>query len=47
LIEEDFVFVCFENASYGEHRELKPIAAFQEEEGLTLVIPHFITVHIL
>jgi len=39
LIAGDFVFCSFENANYGDHADLKPIAAFSENEGLTLVIP--------
>ena len=39
LIKGEFVFCTFENAQYGDHGELNPIAAFQESEGLTLIIP--------
>ncbi len=35
----EFVFCSFENAAYGEHANLQPIAAFAEAEGLTLVVP--------
>ncbi len=39
LLDEEFVFCSFENASYGDHAELQPIASIVESEGLTLVIP--------
>lgn len=39
LIAGEFVFLTFENARYGDHANLHPIAAFTEAEGLTLVIP--------
>ena len=39
LITGEFVFLTFENAGYGDHADLHPIAAFTEAEGLTLVIP--------
>lgn len=39
LIEGEFVFCTFEGARYGAHSELEPIGAFQESEGLTLIIP--------
>lgn len=39
LIAGEFVFCSFKKASYGDHSELEPIAAFTENEGLTLVIP--------
>jgi hypothetical protein len=35
----EFVFVTFADAVYGDHAILKPIAAVQESEGLTLVVP--------
>ena len=38
LMDGEFVFYSFENADYGDHANLNPIAAFQESEGLTLVI---------
>ncbi len=38
LIAGEFVFCSFEKAGYGDHAELEPIAAFTENEGLTLVI---------
>jgi len=39
LMDGEFVFCSFENAHYGDHAELKPIAIMSENEGLTLVIP--------
>ena len=39
LIAGEFVFCSFEDSAYGDLSELEPIAAFQESEGLTLVIP--------
>jgi hypothetical protein len=39
LIDGEFVFCSFENARYGDHLDLQPIAAITESEGLTLVIP--------
>jgi len=38
LIDGEFVFCSFEKARYGDHSDLEPIAAFAENEGLTLVI---------
>ena len=35
----DFIFCSFADANYGDHAHLQPVAAMQEEEGLTLVIP--------
>jgi len=35
----EFVFVSQPGASYGDGAELSPVAAFAEDEGLTLVIP--------
>lgn len=39
LSEGEFVFVSFRGSHYGEHAELAPIAAVDEREGLTLVVP--------
>ena len=39
LTDEEFVFLSFENANYGDYSELDPIASFMESEGLTLVVP--------
>lgn len=41
LIDGEFVFCSFENACYGDYSGFTPIAAVQEGEGLTLVIPKF------
>lgn len=35
---ETYVFCTLQNARYGYMAELKPLASFQETEGLTLVI---------
>ena len=37
LSQEEYVF-CSLKGNYGDFSELKPIASFQETEGLTLVI---------
>lgn len=39
LREGEFVFCTMKGASYGDYSYTGPIASFQEEEGLTLVIP--------
>jgi len=39
LAPGDFVFVTLPLATYGDRAGLKPIAAFTENEGLTLVVP--------
>ncbi len=39
LVNEEFVFCTFEDARYGDHSELNPLAAMSEREGLTLVVP--------
>ncbi len=39
LQEGEYVFCSFKNSCYGDHSELQPLAAYQEKEGLTLVIP--------
>ncbi len=39
LDPEEFVFVSFEGARYGDHADLNPVAAVAEQEGLTLVVP--------
>lgn len=38
LDSDQFVFLTFEKSAYGDHAELKPIGAFAEQEGLTLVV---------
>lgn len=39
LREGDYVFCTLERARYGDYSDADPIASFQEEEGLTLVMP--------
>lgn len=39
LQDGEYAFVTVFDGSYGKGAELQPIATFQEEEGLTLVIP--------
>ncbi len=39
LLDGEFVFCSFENAQYGEHANLQPIAVVKEVKGLTFVIP--------
>jgi len=34
-----FVFCCIADGRYGAHAELAPVASFQEQEGLTLILP--------
>jgi len=38
LLPGDFVFCTAANLKYGDLAELQPIASYQEEEGLTLVV---------
>lgn len=38
LKEGEYVFCTFKQNAYGDNAELMPLAAFQEDEGLTLVI---------
>ena len=38
LLPGDFVFCTAANLKYGEFAELQPLASYQEEEGLTLVL---------
>jgi len=38
LSEIDYVFHTVPNGRYGEFQNLLPIASFQEQEGLTLVV---------
>lgn len=35
----EFVFCTLQNARYGDHAQLSPLASFQESEGLTLILP--------
>jgi hypothetical protein len=39
LLAGEYVFCTFADARYGELAQLGPIAAVQEAEGLTLIIP--------
>ncbi len=39
LLPGEFVFCTFADAVYGSHSHLHPMAAINEAEGLTLVIP--------
>ncbi|MCB2215371.1 ACT domain-containing protein [Desulfofustis glycolicus] len=39
LLAEKYVFYSLPHGSYGDGAELAPVASFQEEEGLTLVVP--------
>jgi len=41
LMAGEFVFCCIDNARYGDHSQLEPLAVVAENEGLTLVIPRF------
>lgn len=38
LIDGDYVFLSVDDAKYGDHPELKPFAAINEVEGLTLIV---------
>lgn len=38
LLPGDFVFCTAANLKYGDLAELQPLASYQEEEGLTLVL---------
>ena len=38
VLIDDYVFCNFPLSYYGDHIKLKPIASFNEKEGLTLVI---------
>ena len=38
LDPETYVFCTFKNAQYGDIQGAKPLAAFMEKEGLTLVV---------
>ena len=39
IMDGEFVFCTFADAHYGDYRELEPVAAVAEAEGLTLVVP--------
>jgi hypothetical protein len=38
LLPSEYVFVSKQGAQYGDFAKLHPIASFQEEEGLTIII---------
>jgi len=38
LLAGDFVFCTVDNAKYGDFADLQPIASYQEEEGLSLLL---------
>jgi len=38
LIDGEYVFCTVQSAQYGDYAEARPIATFNEEEGLTLVL---------
>jgi len=40
LLRQSFCFIHKPLSRYGDFSVLRPIASFQEKEGLTLVIPH-------
>jgi hypothetical protein len=37
-MEDEFVFCTIRDAAYGDFAELSPMASFQEDEGLTLLL---------
>jgi len=39
MIDEEFVFLTFDNGHYGDHAELEPFATVVEGESLTLLVP--------
>jgi hypothetical protein len=39
LMDGEYVFCTFQNAQYGDYSDLEPVAAINESEGLTLIIP--------
>lgn len=39
LLDGEYVFCSFPNARYGDYSDLEPVAAINEAEGLTLLIP--------
>ena len=38
LLKTEFVFCTVPGGTYGDHKDLNPLATFKESEGLTLVI---------
>ena len=39
LTPQEYVFVTFADAHYGDHGVLQPLASMQEDEGLSLIVP--------
>jgi len=39
LVDGEFVFCTLKNSRYGDYADARPIASFEEAEGLTLVLP--------
>ena len=39
LLDGEYVFCTFQDAQYGDHSDLEPIATISESEGLTLIVP--------
>ena len=39
LVEGEYVFCTLKNSRYGDYANARPIASFEEAEGLTLVLP--------
>lgn len=39
LFPTEYVFLTLSGGSYGDHRDLEPVVAVAETEGLTLVVP--------
>ncbi len=38
LLDDEYVFCTVTNGSYGDYKELSPLASYREAEGLTLLI---------
>ena len=39
LVKGEYVFCTLKNSKYGDYADARPIASFEEAEGLTLVLP--------
>ena len=39
LVDGEFVFLTLADGVYGDAASLEPIATFQEQEGLTMIVP--------
>lgn len=39
LMAQEYVFIALEQGAYGDGAQLNPIAMFQEQEAMTLVVP--------